>query len=342
MKKKKVTIYSIAESIGITPTAVSYVINGKYHKVSEATREKVLAEIKRTGYVPDATARNLSRGKSRLVGLFLPTHKETNSHSFMLENPFYMEFIASIEKYNRDSGYDLVLGCKNQDDFIRWALSRNFDAVILLGKFPSEEAFKIESLHMPLIFIDVYASEFQKYLNIRSNDRRGMYLATKHLLDLGHTKIGFVGSESRSQLDTERYLGYVEALEEAGIKETVTYTCYPNFEGGFDVASKIIQENAVSAVVCSADIIAIGIISAYEQKGKKVPEHLSIVGFDDLRTATYVFPPLTTIRQNIEKKAKIVMDLLKKQLDNEELDTNLVVLEPKLIIRNSTKRVSSE
>ncbi|MGI6644609.1 MAG: LacI family DNA-binding transcriptional regulator [Bacilli bacterium] len=342
MEKKKVTIYSIAETIGITPTAVSYVINGKYHKVSEATREKVLAEIKRTGYVPDATARNLSRGKSRLVGLFLPTLKEDNSHSFMLENPFYMEFIAAIEKFNRDSGYDLVLGCKNQDDFIRWALSRNFDAVILLGKFPSEEAFKIEQLHMPLIFIDVYASEFKKHLNIRSNDRLGTYLATKHLIELGHKKIGFVGSESRSQLDNERYLGYVEALEEAGIKETITYTCYPNFAGGFDVANKIIEDDRVTAVVCTADIIAIGVISAYEQRGKKVPENLSVVGFDDLRTATYVFPPLTTIRQHIDKKAEIVMDLLKKQLNNIEVKENLVVIEPELIIRNSTKPYTNE
>ena len=82
-----------------------------------------------------------------------------------MHNPFYSEFIAAIEKYNRDSGFDLVLGYKNQDEFASWALSRNFDAVIMLGKFPSEEAFKVESLRMPLIFIDVYSEEFSKYSN---------------------------------------------------------------------------------------------------------------------------------------------------------------------------------
>ena len=340
MEKKKVSIYTIAKNLGVTPATVSYVVNGRYNKMSLKTRERILDEIKRTGYVPDVNARGLSSGRSRLIGLFLPISSDKQV-SYLLHNPFYSEFIAAIEKYNRDSGFDLVLGYKNQDEFASWALSRNFDAVIMLGKFPSEEAFKVESLRMPLIFIDVYADEFSKYSNIRSDDQNGMYIATKYLIELGHKKIGYVGTASRSELDKQRYVGYSNALKEAGIEveEDLYYSCYPDFDGGMEVAEKIMADNKATAVVCSADVIAIGIIHKYELSNKKIPDDLSIIGYDDIKESTYIFPSLTTVRQNIEEKGKMVMEVLKKEIEDETYNRQTVVIKTELVIRNSTKKI---
>ena len=339
MEKKKVSIYTIAKSLNVSPATVSYVVTGRYNKMSLETRQKILDEIERTGYVPDVNARGLSCGKSRLIGLFLPISQDNKSSNLLL-NPFYMEFIAAIEKHNRDSGYDLVLGYKNQDDFISWALSRNFDAVIMLGKFPTEEAFKVESLRMPIIFIDVYADEFSKYTNIRSDDKGGMYSATKYLLELGHRKIGYVGTASRSELDKRRYEGYSMALKEYGLEvdSNLLYISYPDFEGGLQIADKIMEDNKVSAIVCSADVIAIGISHKYELKGKKIPDDLSIIGFDDIKEVTYVFPALTTVRQNIEEKGRIVMETLKEAIENENIEQKIIEVKTELIVRNSTKK----
>ena len=340
MEKKKVSIYTIAETLGVSPATVSYVVNGRYNKVSLETRQKILDEIDKTGYVPDVNARGLSSGRSRLIGLFLPI-SEDKEVSYLLNNPFYMEFIAAIEKYNRDSSYDLILGYKNQSQFVPWALSRNFDAIIMLGKFPSQEAFLVENLRMPLIFIDVYAEEFSHYTNIRSDDKGGMYKATKYLLELGHRQIGYVGTASRSELDKQRYEGYKEALEEYHLeaREDLLYLSYPDFEGGLKIAKQIIQDNKCTAIVCSADVIALGIMHEYGNQGKKIPDDLSIIGFDDVKEASYVYPSLTTVRQNIEEKGRLVMETLKQEIENESSERRTIVVNNDLIIRNSTKKI---
>ena len=340
MEKKKVSIYTIAETLKVSPATVSYVVNGRYNKVSLATRQKILDEIEKTGYVPDVNARGLSSGRSRLIGLFLPI-SEDKQVSYLLNNPFYMEFIAAIEKYNRDSSYDLVLGYKDQKEFVHWALSRNFDAIIMLGKFPTQEAFRVDSLRMPLIFIDVYSEEFNRFTNIRSDDKGGMYQATKYLLEQGHRQIGYVGTASRSELDHQRYEGYALALKEFGLepKEELLYLSYPDFEGGIKIAETILADNKCTAIVCSADIIALGIMNKLEQLGKKIPDDLSIIGFDDVKEASYAYPSLTTVRQNIETKGKLVMEALKQAIENEGQEKKVIVVNSELIIRNSTKKI---
>ena len=340
MEKKKVSIYTIAQKIGVSPATVSYVVNGRYNKVSLATRHRILDEIEKSGYVPDVNARGLSCGRSRLIGLFLPISEDKQT-SYLLNNPFYMEFIAAIEKYNRDSSYDLVLGYKDQKEFVPWVLSRNFDAIIMLGKFPTQEAFRVDDLKMPLIFIDVYSDEFKKFTNIRSDDKNGMYKATKYLLEQGHRNIGYVGTASRSELDHQRYEGYATALKEYGIEasEDLLYISYPDFDGGLQIADKILEENKCTAIVCSADIIALGIINKYEQLGKKIPDDLSVIGFDDVKEANMSYPSLTTIKQNIDLKGKLVMEALKDAIKNENAEKRTIVVDTELIIRNSTKNL---
>lgn len=340
MEKKKVSIYTIAKTLGVSPATVSYVVNGRYNKVSLETRQKILDEIEKTGYVPDVNARGLSCGRSRLIGLFLPISEDKQT-SYLLNNPFYMEFIAAIEKYNRDSSYDLVLGYKDQKEFVPWVLSRNFDAVIMLGKFPTQEAFRVDDLKMPLIFIDIYAEEFNRFTNIRSDDKGGMYKATKYLLEQGHRNIGYVGTASRSELDHQRYEGYSLALQEYGLQasEELLYLSYPDFEGGLKIAERILEDNRCTAIVCSADIIALGIMNKLEQLGKKIPDDLSIIGFDDIREASYAYPSLTTVRQNIVLKGELVMEALKQEIENENIERRVIVVDTDLIIRNSTKKI---
>lgn len=337
--KNKVSIYDIAKYSEVSPAAVSYVING-VNKVSEETRKKVLKAINDLGYVPNHNARTLSTGKSHLIGLFLPL---SDTSIAFLQNPFYAEFIGGLEKGIMNADYDIVIGSlKNEHDFERWIRSRNLDAVVMLGKYPKSVYDDIKKLNIPIVLTDVYEEYSNEFHNIRIDDEKGMYLATKHLIDKGHKDIGFIGFKEISLVDKKRYLGYKKAMEENKIevKEEFLFTSFATFDDGYKIADEIINRNSVTAVACSADIIAIGIIKKYNELGKKVPDDLSIVGFDDIRDAEYIYPGLTTIHQDIGLKGEKAMEIILDTLKTNHNKKIIINLEPSLVIRDSVKEVN--
>ena len=179
--------------------------------------------------------------------------------------------------------------------------------------------------------------------NIRIDDEKGMYLSTKHLIENGHTNIGFVGARSYSLVDKTRYKGYVKALKENNIEvdENNVFECFATFDDGYNIADKILANKNITGVVCSADIIAIAVVKRFKELGKEIPRDLSIVGFDDIQDAKYIFPGVTTIRQDIGKKgnnaAKIIIDCL----ENESNVNKVITLEPRLIKRESVKNIKT-
>lgn len=338
--KNKISIYDIAKYSDVSPASVSYVINGK-NKVGEETRLKVLKAIDELGYVPNHNARSLSTGKSHLIGLFLPL---SDTSVAFFQNPFYAEFIGGLEIGIMNEDYDIVIGgLKNEHDFERWIRSRNLDAVVMLGKYPRKVYDDIKKLNIPVVLTDVYEEYSNEFHNIRINDEYGMYLATKHLIEKGHREIGFIGFKEASLVDENRYLGYKRAMEEykIEIKNDYLYTSFATFDDGYKIADEIIKRNNVTAVACSADIIAIGIIKRYNELGKNVPEDLSIIGFDDIRDAKYIYPGLTTIHQDISTKGEMAMSIILKNLKTNNNKKVLINLEPSLVERESVKEVSN-
>lgn len=334
--KNKVSIYDIAKYLNVSPATVSYAING-VDKVSAKTRTRVLNACKKFNFVLNTTARSLSTGKTHLVGLYLPLDDPALA---LFQNPFYAEFLAGLENGISECDYDIVLGSqKVSNSFCQWASSRNLDAAIMLGRFPNATAEDFNSLKIPIILIDIYEEPLNNNLSLRTDDRKGTYLATKHLIDKGHTKIGFVGYKNISLLDRERYEGYLDALKEFGldINENYTYDSLATIEDGFKVAEKIQQDGLVTAVVCSADIIALGIMKKYSKLGLNIPKDLSVVGFDDIRDAQYSNPGLTTINQNVFEKGYKAISLLIESMNNKNLEQKSIITEPLLIERNSVK-----
>lgn len=336
--KKRTSIYDIAKYLNVSPATVSYVINGK-KKVSEETQKKVFAAIEELGYVPDHNARTLSTGKSHLIGLFLPL--DDASIAF-LQNPFYVEFIGGLEQGIANYDYDIVIGYKkNQNNFKDWAISRGLDGIVMLGTYPKNVYEDIKKLNIPVVLTDVYEEYAEEFHNIRIDDEKGMYLSTKHLIENGHTNIGFVGARSYSLVDKTRYKGYIKALKENNIEvdENNVFECFATFDDGYNIADKILANKNITGVVCSADIIAIAIVKRFKELGKEIPKDLSIVGFDDIQDAKYIFPGVTTIRQDIGKKgnnaAKIIIDCL----ENESNVNKVITLEPRLVKRESVKNI---
>lgn len=337
--KNKVSIYDIAKYVGVSPASVSYVING-VNKVSEETKQKVLNAIKELGYVANYTAKALSTGKSFLIGILLPLNDASIA---FLQNPFYSEFMGGVELGLAGFKYDIVIGnIKDQEYLEEWIKRRNLDGVILIGTHEKFVYQILKDINIPTVLVDDDGVDSADFNNVKSNDLNGMYLATKHLIELGHKNIGFVGNASLYLVDKKRYDGYKKAMDEVGykIEKGFIYEADATFDDGLKIALDIIKRNNVTAVVCSADILGIAIMKKYKELGYDIPSNLSIVGFDDIQSANFIYPGLTTVHQEIGEKgvraSKILIDILENKIEDKVLET----LEPYLVKRNSVRKIS--
>lgn len=334
---KKVSIYDIAKLSKVSPASVSYVING-VNKVSKETKQKILDAIDELGYVLDNNARTLSTGKSRLIGLCLPLDE---AYDAFIQNPFYVEFIAGLERGVGNSQYDIVVKCfSSQENFKSWVISRSLDGLVMLGKYPKIVYDELKKTNIPIVLIDVYEEYAKEFNNIRIDDEKGCYDATKYMIENGHKKIGFVGKLD-SLVDRNRFNGYLKALKDHNIEyfDDYLFECYATYDDGIKIAGEIINRNNVTGVICSGDIIAIAIIKKYIEEGKNIPDNLSIIGFDDIRDAKYIYPSLTTIKQDIVQKGELAAKILLKQFQAKEKRNIMKEIKTELIIRDTVKKL---
>lgn len=337
---KKIGIKDIAKYCNVSVATVSYVING-VGKVSKEKRKIVLDAIEKLNYNPNLNARALSKGESKLIAVLLPlVEKEDEVAGLIGSNPFYMEFIAGVECVLQSKGYDIVLANSSVGEgFKKWLTSRSLDGIIVFGSTSKSMYEDIEELQIPCCFVDGDVDYGKLSVNI--DDEQGEYLATKHLIDLGHTKIGFLCSSlAKSNVNRNRYQGYIKALNEAGIElnENYIFEDEVSFEAGVRIARKIINQKLdITGVVCTSDILAIGVIKAYNDMKINIPSSLSVVGFDDIKMSSYITPTLTTVKQDVALKGRKATEMLLANLNNKT--TNRIILIPSLIVRDSTKRL---
>ena len=334
IKRRKTSIYDIAKAVGVSPAAVSYVINGR-DKVSPKTKAKILAAMAEMGYVADHAAVSLSRGKSSLVGICFPLDSSALVFS---DNPFYSEFLANFEKEISASGYDTIIGyLQSPEDFEHWLVSRGLDGLVIFGLY-SPEIFKIIRAHkVPFVLTDFYDPDFEAS-SIRVDDVMGGYLAGKHLLELGHRQIAYIGGDLvSSKVDCKRLEGLNKALEEAGLKCSLQLEVPTTFNGGYEAATVIRNHPEITAAFCGSDIVAIGLLRHAQELGISIPDDLSVMGFDDLNSCTYVYPALTTIRQDIPLKGQLAAKILLAEIDGEEHPLTQTI-RPTIAIRNSTAK----
>jgi LacI family transcriptional regulator len=340
---KKTNIAEIARRAGVSTATVSYVIND-LGKVSEKTRQRVKDIMAELDYIPSINARSLSNGQSKLIGVTLPLIAPSDTTGTLLEtNPFFAEYLGEIHKVVSSYSYDILLsGILVKGKYRNWIKSRGLDGIILLGSYPTDIYEEVKTLNIPTVLTDVYESYSKDFHSVNSDDADGSYLATKHLIELGHKKIGFVGgSIKKSPIHNNRYIGYGKAMLEAGLQinndhifETLT-----TFEGGIKFAERLMKNGMdLTALVVDADIVALGIMKTCQDAGKKIPEELSIVGFDDIQAASFTSPGLTTIRQFISKKGKIAANLIMSDILAGTRTTESKMVKSELIVRGSTKQ----
>lgn len=342
--KRKITIRDVAKFAGVSVATVSNVING-IDKTSEETKQKILNAIEEIGYRPDFTARSLAKGKSNLIGIMLPIIEKGDEPSHLLkDNPFFSEFISGIEYIARRRGYDvLITGIEKGQTCKEWIDKRNLDGIILLGLHPESFFTEMKGVKLPIVLTDAYEDYASMFHRITIDDEYGGYIGTKHLIDLGHKNIVLAtGNITNSGVNNRRYKGYVRALTEAGIESSMDYVIenHLSYKGGYDIGMKILNDMPkVTGVFVIADITAFGVIKAFNENGRHVPEDFSVVGFDDIQLCQYITPGLTTVRQDIVEKGIAAAEAVINDIENGEISNRNILLPIELIIRESTRKI---
>lgn len=339
------TLKDIAEKAGVSMMTVSNVINGKHSRVSAATIEKVNAVIKECNYVPNLSARSLTAKSSHIIGVIVPVPADTGDSSVSyFDNPYVSSMMGVIERELRSNGYFVMIRAVQTGEELTVLLRNwNVDGIIFLypqlGEHFEESVNAITSeTHLPVVLFDARTTN-PDIINVYSDDKKGCYLSTRYLINRGHKRIAFVANYEDNPLLTDRFNGYRAAMEESGLD------CYPDYFFSFSpsyedgvAAGKAIADSShnITGLVTTADICAIGIMEGARLSGLRIPTDLSVIGYDNLAVSTYTTPKLTTISQNVIRKAETAMALLLEKLQTGHVEQPHVQMEVELIERQST------
>ena len=323
----------VARQAGVSPSTVSRILNGTA-KVSDDKREAVLAAIAKMNFAPNQMAQGLKKGRSLTIGIVVQD----------ISSPFFDETLRGVDDGLKGTGYASVIvsGHWNADEEaerIRLLLARKVDGIILLSGRISDEAVLGFSGQRPIVSTG-RALQTRTALGFKINNEYGAYLAVRHLVELGHRRIAFISGPANNMDAEERLAGYQRALEESNIDADPHLIV----EGNYHEASGMMAMNRLfdthqqfTAVFAANDLSAYGARLALYRKGIRVPDDISLVGFDDLPGSSYTTPPLTTIRQPLYDIGRIATHALLRIISGEDAQGEIPPLE--LIVRETTRRV---
>jgi LacI family transcriptional regulator len=325
-----ITILDIAREAGVSPSTVSRVLNGNV-PVAADKRDAVFAVVKRLRYRPSAMAQGLVRGRSHAVGVLTQS----------IASPFYGELLLGIEQELSSSGYVPVIASGNWRTEKELAAldmlsARRVDAMIVLAGVISDEHLRQAAQDLPLVVVGRSVADLEQQC-LRIDDRRAAEEATRHLLTLGHRRIAHIAGPDHHQDAADRRAGYTQALGSAGIpvdEQLIVTGDYTEPSGLLAIQSLLSRSVMFTAIFAANDQMAFGARLALHRNGIRVPDDVSLVGFDDQPAAAYTTPPLTTVRQPTHtigrSAARAVIQLLEAQ------PLQLPALTTELIIREST------
>lgn len=342
----EITIKDIAKKCGVGVSTVSRAINN-HPDINAETRQKIMDVIKETGFIPNNSARNLKRQDAKCIALLVKG----------IANPFFSNMIQIIEEETQRNKYALVLRhVEAYEDEVDVALElikeKRLRGIIFLGGAFYHTEEKLEKLTVPFVFstIGIKASEVvgnKGYSNIAVDDRIESKKMTDYLLDLGHRKIAIIteGSEEPS-VGQLRLEGYEDAFKERNLAIDSNLVCYVkediehySMENGYLTTKKLLTSGVeVTAVYATADLLAIGACRAILEAGKRIPEDISVVGYDGIALGEYYNPKLTTIKQPAEDMAKKTIRLMLDVIDGKE-EHQQIIFEAELIERESAARL---
>ncbi|WP_019614593.1 substrate-binding domain-containing protein [Psychromonas ossibalaenae] len=332
------TIKDVAKHAGVSTSTVSHALN-KTRYVSTDIVERVMKAVEELNYAPSALARSLKLKNTRTFGMLVTTSA----------NPFFAEVVKGVERRCYEQGYNLLL-CNTEGDLDRlnfnidMLLQKQVDGLLLMSDEIASQNLNIFSRHKPVptVVMDCGETNFPCD-KIQDNSRHGGYLATQYLINKGHRKIACISGPRDKQATSERFAGYIQAMNEAELEVDQDWHAFGDFEceGGKQAFESILATGKMpSAIFVCNDMMAMGVINTANKHGISVPEDLSIIGYDDISLAKFITPSLTTIHQpkfNLGRKA---FDTLLDQIQSSRENNLEIHLEPTLVERDSVKTLN--
>ena len=327
------TIREVAKVAGVSYATVSHVLNNTRF-VSQETRDRVMAAIADLDYRPNALARSLRSGKTDTIGLILPDSA----------NPFFAEIGRSIEDAAFELGYNVFL-CNTDGNVHREQLyvdllsKKQVDGIIFVAAGDQVDSLNALLSHeMPVVLVDRDLPNVEVDAVLTDNQQGG-YLATRHLIELGHRRIACITGPSSITPSAERITGYREALEEEGIPYDDSLVLTGNYQpdSGLQATSTLLSlDSPPTAIFALNDLMAVGALHAAAKAGRHVPEEVAIIGYDDTELASFMNPPLSTIAQPKTEIGVQATKILARRISNKTFPPYRIILPPELVIREST------
>lgn len=335
----RATIKDIAREAGVSITTVSLVLNGKSYKIPDQTKKLVFDTARELNYVPNQLAVGLVKKRSQTIGLIVPD----------ISNTYFATMARGIDEMCREYGSALIL-CNSGDqhehdlEYITRLAGQGVDGLIFVMASDSddratEESLKLlKDLKLPFVLMDRFITK-NACPSIIVDHIKGGELVTKHLLDLGHRRIACVVGPEYLADARQRREGYVNEMKKAGVPVNPDLIIHGDYskEGGYQ-AAKLLLERDVTAIFACNDMSALGVMQYLEEQQVRVPEDVSVVGYDDIMFASFLKVPLTTIRQPIYEMGVEAVKELMHQINEEIYKNESIVFTPTLIVRESTAR----
>lgn len=327
------TLLDVAREAGVSPSTVSRILNGTA-RVSDTKRDAVLAAIKRTNFAPNQMAQGLKKGRSMTIGIVVQD----------ISSPFFDETLRGVDDGLKDTGFTSVIvsghwNAQEESDRIRLLLARKVDGIILLSGRISDETV-LQFAHQRPIVSTGRSLQEKNAIGFKIDNEYGAHLAVKHLIELGHRRIAFVSGPPTNNDANDRLAGYMRALQEADIELDPKLIV----EGNFHEASGLLAVNHLfdtqqqfTALFAANDLSAYGVRLGLYRKGVRVPDDISLVGFDDLPGSAFTAPPLTTVHQPMYDLGRTATNALLGLINGETLQGDVQPVE--LVVRETTRRV---
>lgn len=328
-------IQEVAKRANVSVATVSRTLNND-PRVNPITAQRVWRAVQELKYVPNFQARSLVSGKSRLIGLIVSD----------ITNPFFPELVKGFEDVAVEHGYDMIVASTGYNEermagCVRRMIERKVDGVaIMTSELEQALTEQLERRELPIVFLDVgYPGPF--VTNVRVDYQCGIQRAVQHLLDLGHKRIAFISGPDHLKSAQVRRSAFLQCLGDSGIVEDMQYIEHGDHkvEGGLEAMSRLLQLTPrPTAVLASNDLTAIGALRGIRRASLRVPEDISIIGFDDISLVQFTEPPLTTVRLSRTEIARRSFDALLHSIQGHG-NGNEIVVGTDLVVRESTAKV---
>lgn len=332
---KEVTIKDVATLAGVSPSTVSKVMNGST-RISEATKVRVEVAIRKLGFRPSSIARSLRKNRTLSIGMI--------NNAPTAGSIFILPLMVGVEETARDQGFSVFLCNTNatparEQYYLETLIDKQVDGIIFVDSKVHQRhmpAFDLGSI--PLTFLYQYSPE-AKAASVVPDDYQGGFMATKHLIDLGHQRVGYINGDLSFEATQLRLQGYCEALKAAGLPFDSTLVQHANTwleEGGYRSAKELLTLKAPpTAIFCANDTLAVGALDALRDLNLDVPQDVALVGFDDRPEAEQKRPPLTTVALPFYQMGKLAVDLLLSTIRQGRVEAKVHRVACPLIVRHS-------